>query len=558
MANTGLDMQVFRNTNDGIALLEKKQDKSSIGSEQGQSAPFSSILDEKTAQASNNECDIEKDVDDTDHGTTYAGFAAVPAPVPVPFGMAHQLLKAAPHSVTDNEKSLSLINKAKSATVSPPNVKTIGDFTGELGKNSLSSSDEANTSVLSNPDGKKTELKQVIPPNPNGTSQTEQTRENAANRATALASEIKINFNNEIDQSDIIPTLEPPAVTSRNKVTSTISLTTETTSQADQVVTNNIVHKAISAASDMTIGDLPKMTDRIRAEKSKHQLEKGLFDRVTERLQQKKDSQTVDGLFSDIRRTTVSAHDNTTRTAFQRDREYHSTTAQKPMAVINDKVAAISPSSSEGLSQDTLTDTAVFMKTAPASITAQDRDNQQKWNAAADQHLRMKGDEIPFHTEMTNTQSTRGNLSSVTNGPSGINTQAVIDQIMDAKQALNNGFGRVRITLDPPNLGTVNLEIVIRKERVEVVMTADNAGVQQALQSRADDIRTALQRQDLKIETFQVLLQNNTANQQQANSGSMFGQRQENQARQNLVDDSIPIQPIREFEPMKGLVSIFA
>ena len=123
---------------------------------------------------------------------------------------------------------------------------------------------------------------------------------------------------------------------------------------------------------------------------------------------------------------------------------------------------------------------------------------------------------------------------------------------------MNNGSGRVRITLDPPNLGTVNLEIVVRKERAEVVMTADNPGVQQALQSRVDDIRTALQRQDLKIENFQILLQDNAANQQQANSGAIFGQRQEHQVRQNLMDGNIPIQPFiqttRQSESMRGWV----
>ena len=162
---------------------------------------------------------------------------------------------------------------------------------------------------------------------------------------------------------------------------------------------------------------------------------------------------------------------------------------------------------------------------------------------------------------MTNILSGSGNRLTASDGPAGINTQAVIDQIMDAKQSMNNGFGRVRITLDPPNLGTVNLEIVVRKERVDVVMTADNSGVQQALQSRVDDVRTALQRQDLKIENFQILLQDNAANQQQANSGATFGQRQEQQARQNLMGGNIPIQPliqpIRESEPTRGLVSIF-
>lgn len=580
MANTGLDMQVSRNTNGAIAILEKAQDKSSIGSQHGQSTPFFNILGEKAAQATSRDCDIETIAVESDHGekivgesddvTTYAGFEAIPAPVLIPSGLTYQLLKESPHSVNKDGRSLPLMDKAQLAMLSLPHVNGTGDLTEKLEKNSLSSSDEANSSVLSNPDGGKTEnhletsLKQTIQVNMDEISQSKQTQGKTEPFTMALALEADGYSDNEFDQSATIPDIKPPVATSRHNATSTISLTTKTAGQADQVVANNIVHEAVSAATDVTIGNLPQMTDRIRAEKSKQQSEKnGPSVRIAERLQQKEDNQTVDGLFSDIRRTTGS-RDNTTRAAMQRDRAYHYSTAiQKPTTVANDGVVAIGPSPSEGLSQDTLTDKAVFMKTAPAGITTQDRDDQQKSNTASDRFLRtVNRDEIPFHTEISNIQSTRGNLSTSSNGPAGINTQAVIDQIMDAKQSLNNGFGRVRITLDPPNLGTVNLEIVIRKERVEVVMTADNAGVQQALQSRAEDIRTALQRQDLKIETFQVLLQENTANHQQTNSGSTFGQHQENHARQNLLSDNAPIQslsePIRDFKPTKGLVSIFA
>ena len=240
--------------------------------------------------------------------------------------------------------------------------------------------------------------------------------------------------------------------------------------------------------------------------------------------------------------------------AAQKEGGYLATATQKPIAAVNDRAAAIGQSLSEGSSQVELADTAVFMKGSPAGTTAADQDNQQHWNTSPDRHHSTTNrTEFPLRAEMTNILSGSGNRLAASDGPAGINTQAVIDQIMDAKQSMNNGFGRVRITLDPPNLGTVNLEIVVRKERVDVVMTADNSGVQQALQSRVDDIRTALQRQDLKIENFQILLQDNAANQQQANSGATFGQHQEQQARQNLMDGNIPIQPliqpIRESEP---------
>jgi flagellar hook-length control protein FliK len=92
-------------------------------------------------------------------------------------------------------------------------------------------------------------------------------------------------------------------------------------------------------------------------------------------------------------------------------------------------------------------------------------------------------------------------------------------------------------------------------------MTADNSGVQQALQSRVDDIRTALQRQDLKIENFQILLQDNTAHQQQGYSGATFGQQQKWQEGQNQMENQVPVEPL--IQPIvgsrrdMGLVSIF-
>ena len=246
----------------------------------------------------------------------------------------------------------------------------------------------------------------------------------------------------------------------------------------------------------------------------------------------------ANSVFSDLRRTTISHRDNRADSAVQKEWAYRT---QKPIAVINDGSASIASSPSEGSTQVELVDNTVFMKSPPAGTTAADLDDQKSWNAAPNHHqVKTNRDEFPLHAEMTTILSGSGNRLTASDGPGGINTQAVIDQILDAKQSMNNGFGRVRITLDPPNLGTVNLEIVVRKERVEVVMTADNSGVQQALQSRVDDIRTALQRQDLKIENFQILLQDNATNQQQANSSTAFGQRQEHQARQNLMEGNIP------------------
>jgi hypothetical protein len=190
------------------------------------------------------------------------------------------------------------------------------------------------------------------------------------------------------------------------------------------------------------------------------------------------------------------------------------------------------------------------------------RDHQQSGNTTPNHQMKLpERDMFPFRMEMPNVTSQQETRPFVAVGSAGIEMQSVIDQILEARQGVGNDFGRIRILLNPPHLGSVDLDIVIHGEKVDVVMTAENATVQQALQSRAEDIRIALQRQELKIETFHVLLQDNTTNQQQANSGAAFEQHRGQWARQTDPEDSAPIQPLirsaGESATAQGLVSIF-
>jgi flagellar hook-length control protein FliK len=191
------------------------------------------------------------------------------------------------------------------------------------------------------------------------------------------------------------------------------------------------------------------------------------------------------------------------------------------------------------------------------------RDHQQSRNTATSQPVRhLERDMFPFRMEMPNAASLQGTSTPAAVGPAGIEMQVVIDQLLEARQVAGNDLGRIRIMLNPPNLGAVDLDIVVRGERVEVVMTTENATVQQALQSRGDDIRIALQRQDLKIEGFQVLLQDNGTGQQQTDSGAMFRQDREHRERFNAGEDATPtlpvLSPIAEATSAAGRVSIFA
>lgn len=458
-----------------------------------------------------------------------------------------------------------------------------GDETSRIGfpvKNSLSSSDEAILSTFSNQTGDtikahlQNQVKQFFPSNAKMTGHTGRPWENEAvfKMASALAPGSKEHTSRQMDQSSATASFVLPAGRVGNNMKSAVPLNPDFIGQAGLAQTDNAVREAVPATLGVTVVDtfLPETNSpsvnhtasHFRPEKSWHKAEAGSTDRSAEALRQKDDRSVADSIFSDIRRTTVLHRDNRMETSLQKGGAHIATTTQKPIALVNDRVGAIGPFPSEGLTQVELADKAVFMKSSPAGTTADNLDDQQGWNAASERHHNTTHrDELLLRTEMTNILTRHGNKLSTSEGPAGIDSQAVIDQILDAKKFMNNGFGRVRITLDPPNLGTVNLEIVVRKELVEVVMTADNSSVQQALQSRVDDIRTALQRHDLRIENFQILLQENAENQQQAYSGATFGQRHEHESRQHHIEDSNPVQPplqvSRESEATKGLVSIF-
>ena len=274
------------------------------------------------------------------------------------------------------------------------------------------------------------------------------------------------------------------------------------------------------------------------------QAEAGFLNRIAEIMQQKDNGPAEDGILADIRRVRISAQDPRHQASLSREVSVMATEIRKPVVAetVNDRGAGIGQTASESATKVELPDQAVFMKNSAAAVAGPARDHEQSRNAGKITGSEQDG--YPFPIKTATVLSPTETRSAAAGGPSGTQTQAIINQILDAKQAMSSDFGRVRIVLEPPNLGTVDLEIIVRRERVEVVMTADNAGVQQALQSRADDVRSALQRQDLKIETFQVLLQDNGSGQQQANSGAMYEQRREGWARLNAAEEHTPALPV--------------
>ncbi len=82
--------------------------------------------------------------------------------------------------------------------------------------------------------------------------------------------------------------------------------------------------------------------------------------------------------------------------------------------------------------------------------------------------------------------------------------------------SLSKGSGRVTITLSPESLGKLDLDILVRDNRVHVVLTAENRGVQQILQGHVGHLKEIFQQQGLQMEGFNVLLQDGPQGQDSA------------------------------------------
>jgi hypothetical protein len=83
-----------------------------------------------------------------------------------------------------------------------------------------------------------------------------------------------------------------------------------------------------------------------------------------------------------------------------------------------------------------------------------------------------------------------------------------------ARPLVQQGGGRVRISLSPPSLGALEIDVRVRKDGVELFVVANNADVQQTLCSHIDQLRKALVEQGLNMDRFQVVVGDRSDGQQ--------------------------------------------
>jgi hypothetical protein len=143
--------------------------------------------------------------------------------------------------------------------------------------------------------------------------------------------------------------------------------------------------------------------------------------------------------------------------------------------------------------------------------------------------------------------------------------QNVIDQITDsAMNMMKKSYNRIVVTLDPPNLGTLNMDVRVQNDTVTMLLVADNHDVKQILNSNLDQLKTALQGQGLNIDQFDVLVQDRQYDGNQGfkpDGGAQFEEGR--RGRNNTGDENVSLQMLRSGgedelnEPSLGIISLF-
>ncbi len=93
-------------------------------------------------------------------------------------------------------------------------------------------------------------------------------------------------------------------------------------------------------------------------------------------------------------------------------------------------------------------------------------------------------------------------------GPSGPESQKLLLRVVQAMRQAAQRRGVVRMKLHPPELGSVQLQLRLRRGGVEAELRVESSQAQQALLENLHQLRQRLAEQDVKILRFEVDLMN--------------------------------------------------
>jgi flagellar hook-length control protein FliK len=145
-----------------------------------------------------------------------------------------------------------------------------------------------------------------------------------------------------------------------------------------------------------------------------------------------------------------------------------------------------------------------------------------------------------------------------------VSFQEVAGQVIDgASNMLMKGSSRIVITLEPPNLGTLNIDVRVQHDMVRMLLIADNHEVKHVLQANLDQLKTALQGQGLNIDRFDVLVHERSYDGNQGfqpGGGTLFEEgrgRRDDTKDDSLLPQMLPSGGNEINEPSLGIISLF-
>ena len=142
----------------------------------------------------------------------------------------------------------------------------------------------------------------------------------------------------------------------------------------------------------------------------------------------------------------------------------------------------------------------------------------------------------------------------------GIEPRALINQIASGVKSSS----RVRITLNPPSLGTLDVDVLVRDNKVHVILQTENNDVRHILQSNVEQLKSSLHSQGLIVDNILVSLQEkpDNAGSQSGQNGTLFkegrkdGEDEGNQ--RGLAEVSSSLSMDESNMEIEGHISLFA
>ncbi len=126
-----------------------------------------------------------------------------------------------------------------------------------------------------------------------------------------------------------------------------------------------------------------------------------------------------------------------------------------------------------------------------------------------------------------------------------VTPSSIINRVAaEFRENLMNEGGRVRITLTPPSLGTLEMDISVQNSKVRVMLIAENKDVQRMLSGSLDALKGSLQTQGLTIERCDVMMQDRREEYSQGFNGQQAFHHDQEARERNFRREALDNQPL--------------